>query len=326
MKLFLMLIPLAMAAAPEPGEVMIVAHKWADSIGFYDPATGASIKVVPAGRKPHEMVITPDRRLLYVTNYGVDVYTDNAPGENTITIIDVARRERIGAIDLGRFRRPHGIQRGRSGLLYVTCDFPPSLVVVDPAARKVVRSISVDQDRPHMVAVTEAEDKGYVSNSGSGTVTAVDLRTGKVLKQIRVDGAPMGMAWGRGGQRLYGATRTGNAVAVIDPARDELLKKIPVPGEPSRLIATADQKYLLASLGGSGEVAVIDLQDEQEKHRFRVGAAPEGLGMDPGGRFAYVSAQADNKVVKISIKDWKPILEISTATRPDPIIVLPGKP
>ena len=49
------------------------------------------------------------------------------------------------------------------------------------------------------------------------------------------------------------------------------------------------------------------------------------LGACRAGRFGYVSAQGDNKVVKFSLREWKPVLEIETGTRPDPLAILPGR-
>jgi YVTN family beta-propeller protein len=305
------------------GETILVAHKWADSVGIYDAGSGQSIAVIPVGKKPHELALSPDLRLAYVTNYGLDLYTETAPGGNTLSIVDLKLRQTIGEIDLGKFRRPHGIERGASGKLYVTCDLPPSLVVVDPLTRRILRSIDVGQALPHMVALTEREDKAYTVNSGAGTVTAIDLRAGKAVKHIRIDGVPMGLALSPDGRRVYAANRTGDAVAVIDTRRDQLITKIQIPGQPVRLLLTPDKKHLLVSLIEAGDLAVLSLETNKVVRRFHAGARVEGMGVDAAGRFGYISAQADDKVVKFSLADWKPVLEIKTAARPDPIAVLP---
>ncbi len=49
------------------------------------------------------------------------------------------------------------------------------------------------------------------------------------------------------------------------------------------------------------------------------------MGLDSAGRFGYVSAQGDDKVVRFSLRDWQTTLTIPTAARPDPIIVLDGR-
>jgi DNA-binding beta-propeller fold protein YncE len=80
--------------------------------------------------------------------------------------------------------------------------------------------------------------------------------------------------------------------------------------------------YLVAALSEAGEVAVIDTRAQVVVRRFPVGAYAEGLTLDAVGGFGYVSVQGENKVVKFSLVDWKPVLEIKTAAAPDPIVIL----
>ncbi len=314
-------VALLAAAAANAGETLIVAHKHADSVGYYDTATGKQLLTIPVGVRPHEMVLSRDGKLLYVTNYGVNTYTQTEPGGNTISIIDVAAAKAAGEIPLGNYHRPHGIERGRSGRLYVTIDFPPSVLVIDPARKKIARAYEVGAGLPHMLAVREDERKVWTADAGSGSVTAIALDSGAV-KHIAVGGVPMGIALSPDGKRVYACTRNGNTVAVIDAASDEVKGKIELSGQPARLHFTPDRRYLLVSLIESGEVAVIDPAAGREVRRIRAGASVEGLGIDPAARFGYVSAQGDNKIVKFSLKDWSTVLEIKTDARPDPIVIV----
>ena len=315
---------LSAASVLAAGDVLLVGHKWADSAGFYDTETGKQLAVVPAGVKPHEFALTPDRSVAYLTNYGVDRYTETSPGGNTLTILDLRRRQKAGEIDLGTFHRPHGIEMGPSGRLYITCDFPPSLIVVDPKERKIVESYELGESLPHMLVLTHDEKAAYTANAGAGSVTLVRFGARKPEARIPVGGVPMGLALSRDGTRLYVATRTANTIAVIDTATNRVVGKIEIAGNPARLALTPDGKHLLASLIEAGDVAVIDLANQRVAHRFHAGANVEGIMVDPSGRFGYASAQGDNTVVKFSLRDWKEVLRIRTESRPDPLAVLPG--
>jgi YVTN family beta-propeller protein len=313
------------APAPAAEKTILILHKGGESLGFYDAATGKSRAVVPVGTVPHEMVLSADRTLVYVTNYGVGSYTAKEEGGRTVSIVDLARREKVGEIDLGACRRPHGIQRGRSGRLYVTVDTPGSLLVIDPVARTVVTRVDLGQALPHMVAVAEDEARAWTANAGAGTVTAVRFGPPVALRQITVGGVPMGLVLSPDGSRAFVATRGGNEVVTIDTETDTVVDRMRVDGSPARLCFTKDGKQLLVSLLESGEVAVLDLWARREERRFKVGAHAEGMGLDPAGRFGYVSAQGDDKVVRFSLRDWQTTLTIPTAARPDPIIVLEGR-
>src|SRR5262247_448554 len=79
-------------------EVAVIVHKWDNSVGFYDSDTGKQLAKVEIGVKPHEMALSADRRLAYITNYGVNTYTQQEEGGNTISIVDLAGRKKIGEI------------------------------------------------------------------------------------------------------------------------------------------------------------------------------------------------------------------------------------
>ena len=86
----------------------VVGEKVAGSVGFYD-AQFKRLSGVKVGVHPHEMWLSADNRTLYVADNGVLWMTETGPGENTISVIDVPSQRRIAVIDLGQFRRPHGI-------------------------------------------------------------------------------------------------------------------------------------------------------------------------------------------------------------------------
>ena len=206
--------PASSSVQAAPG--VLILHKKASSLGLYDSNTGQRRWVAPVGAKPHEMVLSQGNRYAYVTDYGVDTYTSPEEGGKTISIVDLNMGRRIGTIDLGTFRRPHGIVLGLSGRAYVTVDHPAAVIEVDTDARRVAAQHLLDQKLPHMVAVSPDERFLYSANAGSGTVSIIDRRAGGTVRTLEVGGVPMGLALDRQGRRLFVATRDANVVAVID--------------------------------------------------------------------------------------------------------------
>ena len=68
---------------------------------------------------------------------------------------------------------------------------------------------------------------------------------------------------------------------------------------------------------------MIDAANHFVRRRLPVGKRVEGVTTDAAGRFGLASAQEENKVVQFSLTDWKPVREIKTGERPDPLVLLP---
>ncbi len=305
--------------------VLLVGHKWSDSVGFYDAATGKLETSVPVGRRPHELAVSHDGRRAYFTLYGIDLYTETAEGGRSVAVVDVPSRTKVGEIDLGKYRRPHGIEIGpKSGRLYVTCDLPAALLVLDPQTASVAEAIELSDSKSlcHMVAVSHEEQVAYVANCGTADIAVIDLESKREVGRIAVGGVPMGMSLAPDGRTLWATTRTTNGIAVIDTESRKLTRIIEVTGQPVRTALTRDGGTLLTTLIESGEVAEIDTRTQTLGRRLRIGNRVEGLTIDPTGAFGFASAQADDTIVKFSLADWERVLEIRTEKRPDPLTVL----
>jgi DNA-binding beta-propeller fold protein YncE len=303
-------------------EELLVVEKGAERLAGYDTATGRALWSVPVGTKPHEFAISRDGKTAWVSNYGVDSYADKGAGGNTLSVVDLVRHEPLGTIELGEIRRPHFIHVGASGRLYITTDEPAGLVVIDPATRAVVRHHPVGQALPHMLAVSADEKRAFTANTGSGTVSVIALDTDTPVRQVEIGGLPQGFAWSRDGKRLFVSNRAGDAVLALDPATGEVAGRTTITGHPHRLCLVPDGRRLLATAIDSGDVILIDTGSLREVTRFRVGKRADGVTVDAAGQFGYVAVQDEDKVVKFSIAEWKPVLEIRTRAKPDPVGVL----
>lgn len=115
--------------------VLAVVEKIGGSVGFYAD-DGKRVAGVKVGTHPHEIVLSPDRKTAYISDNGILWMTEAGEGGNTISVVDVASRRKLGVIDLGQYRRPHGMAvDAQSGRMVVTIENPDGLLLVDPVAR-----------------------------------------------------------------------------------------------------------------------------------------------------------------------------------------------
>jgi YVTN family beta-propeller protein len=72
----------------------------------------------------------------------------------------------------------------------------------------------------------------FVANGGEGTVSAIDVASGKVVGSATVGKRAWNMALSPDGSKLYTANGRSNSVSVIDTTTFTTIKSIPVGGLP----------------------------------------------------------------------------------------------
>jgi DNA-binding beta-propeller fold protein YncE len=318
MRVILLAFALVTATA---ADILLVVEKNNDSVGFYSLANGAAVASVKVGHIPHEFVFSADGKSLYVTNYGTARWTDDTPGGNSISIIDLKTKAVIGEIPLHQYRRPHGIELGHSGKLYVTCDMPSTVLIIDPLQRKIERAIPYgDKVLPHMLALTRDESKFYTANAGDGSITVHDLKTNQ-SKSLHVGGVPMGLALTIDERTIYVATRTANTVVEVDTAKWSIRRTLEIEGQPVRLQLVPNEKQILVSLIVDGAMAVVDRKSLRETKRLKVGLNAEGMHIDPKTNEGFVSAQGEKRIIRFSLTTFEKNGAVATQERPDPILI-----
>ena len=308
-------------AAQQPD--LVVVEKKASSVGFYAP-NGRRLAGVRVGQTPHEIVFSPDRRTLYVSNNGILWMTDAGEGGNTISIIDVATRRNTGTIDLGPNRRPHGMDIvPATGQIVVTVENPSGLLLVDPMARRVVRRYETGGTKPHMVLLDPKSEFAYVSNSGSGTVGVLHLATGKV-NVISVGENPQGAVVTRDGRRIYVAVSGGNCLAVIDTAKQILVSKIATGRGPGRVALTPDEKTLVYNMQLGERLGFADVATLRQLKEVTLPGHPLSLNLSADGQLAYLGIQDADKIVIASVprREILRVFDTPKESGPDPVLEL----
>ena len=214
-KLLLLLSCVLAVSASGQTAAFVVGEKAAGSIGFYD-AEFHRLGGAKVGTHPHEIVLTPDRKTLYVADNGVMWMTETGSGDNTVSIVDIASMKRTGTIDLGEFRRPHGITYdATSDHVYATTEKPSRLLVLDPKSLKVIRTYDVKGQAPHIVKLDHKREWAYVSNTDTGTLSAIKLGTDEVISMPSGE-RPQGQAMSPDGRTIFVANSGGNSISIFD--------------------------------------------------------------------------------------------------------------
>lgn len=302
----------------------VVGEKLSGSIGFYD-ANFHRIGDVKVGTHPHEIVLTPEGKTLYVADNGVMWMTETGPGENTVSIVDIASMKRTATINLGEFRRPHGITYdASSNRVYVTTEKPSRLLVLDPRSLKVIRTYDVKGQAPHIVKLGPEREWAYVSNTDTGTLSAIELNSGAVISMPSGE-RPQGQAMSPDGRTIFVANSGGNSISIFDLEQKKNVGSITTKGKaPVRLVVSRDGRTLIYALQEGRTVGFADIASRKEILEIPLGGRPVSMSLSLDGKLAYCSVQEEDKVFVISVADRKVVRVVQTpkGTGPDPVVPL----
>ncbi len=302
----------------------LVLLKGANALGWFT-AEGKITASVRVGDHPHEMVYSADRRFLYITDNGIMRIEQAGKGGNTLSIVDVAKRQRIGVIPLGDNYRPHGIDIDRAtGRLVVTVEGPDGLLLVDSQQRRVLKRYDTKGKTPHMVTLGPGAKYAYVSHAGGDTVAAVNLASGDV-KLIQTGSRPEGSALSKDGRELYVANRDANSITVIDTQKNTAIANVPTGKGPVRIAVTPDGSRLVYALMFENRIGIADPKARRQVDYALLTHNPVSLSLSPDGSHAMASAEEQDTVYVVDLKSHNILHEFRTAqgSGPDPVIELP---
>lgn len=286
--------------------LLLVCNKGDKSLGIIDPRAGTQLTTVPEdGETGHEVAAAPDGKRAFVPIYGNSGVGHPGTDGQLIRVIDLAARKIVGTFDFGKGVRPHCAMIGpKNGLLYVTTELDQSISIIDPQTLKLAGTIPTGQPESHMLAITRDGRRGYTSNVGPGTVSALDLEHKKLLAIIPVCQTDQRIALSTDDKWAFTSDQAKPRLAVIDTENNKLKSWIEMPGIGYGTAATPDGRWLLVALIGMHKVGVIDLEAMKFARSLEVPKAPQEILVRPDGAEAYVSCDASRQVAVLNLKNW----------------------
>jgi YVTN family beta-propeller protein len=308
---------------------LVVANKAEATASLVDLASGKVAATLPVGTGPHEVAVSRDGRLALVANYG----TGEKPG-STLTLIDVPGAKVVKTIDLGEYRKQHGMVFVGNGRALVTSEASKALLEVDVEAGKVLRALATGQELSHMVAVTPDGSRAFVANIRSGSITALDLKEGKKIADVQTGAGAEGIAVTPDGRQVWVTNREADTVSVVDASSLQIVKSIPAAAFPIRAEVTPDGKRALVSLAKSGDLAVFSTAGLALETRVKLEAtavgdksgrllqfgdssAPIGIEIAPDGKRAYIAHANADQISIFDLAEGKRVGFLTAGKEPD---------
>lgn len=324
-----LLFALAVSVTARAG-TLVILNKAEATASLLDEDSGRLVATLPTGQGPHEVAVSPNGRLAVACDYGAQ------EAGATLTVIDVPRARVLRTIDLGEYRRPHGIAFRRDGRrVFVTVEGNQAVIEVDVRRGRVLRALPTGQQVSHMFAMTPDESRGFVANIGSGTVTALDLDTGEKLRDIATGSGAEGIDVTPDGRQVWITNRAEDTVTILDAATLEVLETVASASFPIRAKATPDGQHVLVTNARSGDLSVFDVGRRALARRvafdldvpppppgaagspFASSSVPIGILIPPDGERAYVAHGRVDAVSVIDLRTWQVVATLDAGRNPD---------
>jgi YVTN family beta-propeller protein len=311
---------------------LIVLNKSDNNVSLINLATRKAVATIPTGAGPHEVAVSPNGKIAVVANYG----TQQAPG-SSLTVIDIPGKTQTKTIDLGQYRRPHGIEWLSGDQIVVTAEGNKAVLVVDIKTGAVVAAVTTDQNVSHMVVLARKSNKAFIANIGSGSVTVIDLKSQKKITDIPTGAGAEGIDISPDQKEVWVTNRAANTVSVIDVNTLKITATLESKDFPIRVKFAPGGKRVLVSNARSGDVAIFDATTKKEVGRipmqlkavegstggqrifgqFGQSPVPVGILVAPKLSHAFVANTNADIVTMIDLKTWEIAGRLTAGKEPD---------
>jgi YVTN family beta-propeller protein len=333
---------LAWAVAAPAADKVYVANEDADTVSVLDAASFKAVASVRVGKMPHNVQVSPDGKVAWVTNNGepdpdAAAAASAHKGMGTRAHGAMAKAGAVWAIDTGNdtvvakvpvgMHPAHVVLTPDGRFAYVTNGGDNTVSVIDASTQRLVATIPVGKF-PHGIRISPDGRQAFVANLKGGTVSVIDTESRKEVAQIAAGKGPAQVGFTLDGRLGFVSLSEENAVAVIDPAKRTVTRKVAVGTVPIQLYATPDSRTLLVANQGARKkpgktVSVVDLETFRVTKTIETGPGAHGVVVDSEGRYAYVTNTYANSVSMLDVKAWKVIATVPVGRGPNGVSVRP---
>ena len=169
-----------------------------------------------------------------------------------------------------------------------------------------------------------ASGLAFVMNSGSASISVIDMATHKELRRIPVLREPHHWALMPDGKSLLVGDTSGNELFLLDPATGALQRTVPCV-DPYQLWFSPDGKFLVVNGIARNQIDVYDGATLKLVKRFPIASMPSHLAYSPDSSTVFVSLQETDRLVAIDLKDMKILWDKPVGKTPAGVMWLNGK-
>lgn len=305
---------------------IVAVDKVGNKIRFYDPATLKETKVID-GPEPcvHELALSHDHSRAFVPLYGDGIYGGNKNPNNKVVVVDLEAQTIADVIALpSGLVAPHGMVTTADGKLWLVCDLPRKLVLLDPGSRRVEATYDAPVKGPHLICSSADGGRLYIS-AKEGGVTVFDTASRAFVGSVSVRAPGVESGNGSGtegisptpdGRHIVAIDNDRNDLRVIDTATLRETDRVPLISQAlsnvkrsrlHKLTFSPDGRHLVVTGYTSGNCWLIDAHDYRRQTLVPVAKGPMGVAFPPDGRSVIVTSHDSGLLTRIDLETKQPV-------------------
>lgn len=257
---------------------------------------------------------------------------------NGVGVLDLATLELVGSFEVGA-KGPRGIGVTADGKYLVTANKDDANIsIIDLATRQVVKQVKIGKNpefvrilgdrafvtyepsaksgpppKPGAAAVEDDDDDDKIP----ARIAIVDIKKGKVLREIISRPETEGMEFSPDGKRMIVTNEGDNTITVHDIRSGKLLKTVSTHDfgdRPRGIKVSPDGKRYVSTLEFGHKLLVLDAKLNPLK-AVETGNTPYGVTFDRSGQRIFVAASRDKMLQVFDAQSLEKIKDIPSGER-----------
>lgn len=295
----------APAAAPAPrfapgavppleagGYRVLVTNERSGDLAVIDGPTRQLLALLPLGKRPRGLKVSPDGKLLYVALSGSPIAPPGVD-ESTLPPADKGA-DGIGVVDLETY-----------------------------TLKTVLRGVS----DPEQLAVSADGRKLYIASEDTGQAVVFDAASGTQLASMPVGGEPEGVTLSPDGRWVYMSSEEDHQIAVIDTRSDQVVATVEVGLRPRFTEFSDDGALAFVSGENDGTITVVDTATHKPLHTWKLEGdsmvRPVGMTVSHDGKLLYTVTGRGKTLVAIDVATGAQKASVEVGPRPWGVAISP---
>ena len=265
---------------------IFVSNEHDDTVSVIDSQTNEVIGVIPVGKRPRGVGMSPSGNELYVA----------VSGDNAIAVIDPITLKVTRTFASGD--DPEAFSVHQNGNIYISNEEDAKASVFVPGTGELVAEIDVGIE-PEGVAISPDGKRVVITSESSNMLHIIKIPEHEIERNILVGARPRSAAFSRDSKVIFSTSEISGEVKKYDVASGEQLGTVALgnaKAKPKDIVISLDGERLFVAGGRANRVYVLDAQTLKILKAIRVGKRVWGLALSANGERLYSTDGVDHQV------------------------------